>query len=81
MRAAVDEKGRQAVAKRRRPVVDGEHGERQVAVLVVLATVGEGAQCVTDDALARSTLAVVFLWYAEPTMRHEPQPLAEARNT
>jgi hypothetical protein len=31
--------------------------------------------------LARSTLALVFLWYAEPTMRHEPQPLAKARNT
>jgi hypothetical protein len=31
--------------------------------------------------LARSTLALVFLWYAEPTMRHEPMPLAKAQNT
>ena len=31
--------------------------------------------------LARSTLALVFLWYAEPMMRHEPMPLAKARNT
>ena len=31
--------------------------------------------------LARSTLALVFLWYAEPTMRHEPMPLTKARNT
>jgi hypothetical protein len=31
--------------------------------------------------LARSTLALVFLWYAEPTMRLEPMPLAKARNT
>ncbi len=31
--------------------------------------------------LARSTLALVFLWYAEPTMRLEPKPLAKARNT
>ncbi len=31
--------------------------------------------------LARSSLALVFLWYAEPTMRHEPMPLAKARNT
>ena len=31
--------------------------------------------------LARSTLALVFLWYAEPTMRHEPMPLTKAWNT
>jgi hypothetical protein len=30
---------------------------------------------------ARSTFALVFLWYAEPTMKHEPMPLAKARNT
>jgi hypothetical protein len=31
--------------------------------------------------LVRSTLALVFLWYAEPTMRHEPMLLTKARNT
>jgi hypothetical protein len=31
--------------------------------------------------LARSTLALVFLWYAEPTMRHEPMPLAKGKFT
>jgi hypothetical protein len=31
--------------------------------------------------LARSTLALVFLWYAKPTIRHEPMPLAKAWNT
>ena len=31
--------------------------------------------------LARSTLALVSLWYAEPTMRHEPMLLTKARNT
>ena len=30
---------------------------------------------------ARSTLALVFLWYAEPTMRLEPILLTNARNT
>ena len=30
---------------------------------------------------ARSTLALVFLWYAEPTMRHEPMHLTKARKT
>ena len=31
--------------------------------------------------LVRSTSALVFLWYAEPTMRHEPMLLTKARNT
>ncbi len=31
--------------------------------------------------VARSTLALAFLRYAEPTMRHEPMPLAKAQNT
>jgi hypothetical protein len=30
--------------------------------------------------LARSTLALVFLWYAEATMRHEPMLWTKARN-
>ena len=31
MRAAVDEEGRQVATERRRGVVDGKHGERQVS--------------------------------------------------
>ncbi len=30
--------------------------------------------------LARSTLSV-FLWYAEPMMKHQPMLLTKARNT
>jgi hypothetical protein len=35
------------------------------------------------DASMRVTrsLALVSIWYAEPTMRHEPMPLARARST
>jgi hypothetical protein len=61
VRAAVDEKGRQVAAKRRRRVVDGEDGERQVAVPVVLAAVGEGAQGVADDAVGALDLGVGVL--------------------
>jgi hypothetical protein len=48
-------------AERRRRVVDGEHGERQVVVPVVLASVGEGAQRVTDDAVGPLHLSVGVL--------------------
>ena len=85
MRAAVDEEGHQAVAEGGRRVVDDELGGQEVDVPVVLASVGVGAQRIADAAdvtpLARSTLALVFLWYAEPTMRHEPMLLTKARNT
>ena len=49
--------------------------EQQVVVPVVIAAVGEGAQCVADDPVG------ALLWYAKPTMRPEPQPLTKARNT
>ena len=61
MRAAVDEEGRQVAAERRRRVVDGEHGERQVVVPVVLAAVGVGAQRVADDAVVPLHLGVGVL--------------------
>ena len=62
--------------------------EAALTVTVVLAarTIAKGGQRVTDDALtllARSTLAMVFLYEAKPTMRHEPMPVTvtKARNT
>ena len=68
MRAAVDEEGRQVAAERRRGVVDGKHGERQVTVPVVLAAVGVRAQRVADDASAHRnvTVAVVIYTVAAP---------------
>ena len=61
MCSAVDEEGRQVAAQRRRCVVDGEHGERQVVVPVVFAAVGEGAQCVADDTVGALHLRVGVL--------------------
>ena len=74
--AAVDEEGRQIVAERRRGVVKGMHGERQVTVPVVPAAVGARAQRVADDAQWRCWRSC-----GTPTTRHEPQPLTKARNT
>ena len=56
----------------------------RVLVPVFLAVVGVGAKHVRRaqmTPLARSTLALVLLWYAEPTRRHEPIFLRKARNT
>ncbi len=73
MCSAVDEKGRRAVAKVGRRVVDGELGRKdeKMGVPVVLAAVGEGSQRDADDAvgpsvtlmtpLACSTLVLVLL--------------------
>ena len=62
MCAAVDEDGRQVAAERRGGVVDGELGQREMSVPVVLSAVGVGAQRWLMTPLARSTLALVFLW-------------------
>ncbi len=42
-------------------IVDGEHGERQLSVPVVLAPIREGAQCVADDAVGALDLGVGVL--------------------
>ncbi len=61
MCAVVDEEGSQVAAKRRRRVVDGENGEPKVAVPVVLAAIGEGTQCVPDNAIGLLHLGVGVL--------------------
>jgi hypothetical protein len=76
MRSAVDEQGCQAVTKHRVSVVDSELGEGQLPVPIIFSTVGEGAESIADD-----TIGSLYVWYAEPTMRHELMPLANARNT
>ena len=61
MRAAVDEAGRQVASERRRRVVDGEYGEPQVIVPVVLAAVCIHAQRVDYDAVGPLHLGVGIL--------------------
>ena len=78
MCAPVNEEWRQVVTECRGRVVDGKLGEREVDVLVVLAAIGVARNVSLMTPLARSTLALVFLWFAEPTMRHEPMLLAKA---
>jgi hypothetical protein len=74
MRAAGDEEVREPVAQSRGRAVDGEHREGQLPVQAVLAPACVGTQRVAETPLARSTLALVFLWYTEPTMRRLPSP-------
>ena len=61
MRAAIDEKGRQVVAERGGSILDGELGEREMTVPIVLAAVGVGAQRVADDAVSALDLGVGVL--------------------
>ena len=51
MCSAVDDEWSQAIVKQGRSVIDGELGERKVAVPIVLTTVGVGAQRVADAAV------------------------------
>ncbi len=89
MGAAVDEEGREAIAQGRGSIINCEHGAGQlpIPVPVVFAPVGEGTQRITDDAVGPIHLGLgggvaPQLRYAKPTrMRHEPMPLAKARNT
>ncbi len=68
MRAAVDEEGCQVdVAMLMANTVSGRWPSQ--LSLQPLAMAHNVSQ---TTPLARSTLALVFLWYAEPTMRHEP---------
>ena len=53
MRAAIDEKGRQVVAERGGSILDGELGEREMTVPIVLAEARSVSQMTP---LARSTL-------------------------
>ena len=62
MLTAIDEEGRQVVADRGGSIVDGELGELEMTVPVGSAPVGIGALSLVPS-LARSTLALVFLWY------------------
>ena len=62
MGAAVNEERCQVVTERGGGVVDGELGQREMTVPVVLSAVGVGAQRWLMTPLARSTLALVFLW-------------------
>ena len=82
MRAAIDREGRHVrlPAERGCCVVDRELCEGQLLVPVILAAVCIGSVSLMTP-LARSTLALVFLWYAEPTMRLEPVLFTKARNT
>ena len=61
MGAAVNEERCQVVTERRRGVVDGELGQREMPVPVVLAAVGVGAQRVADDAVGPLHLGVGVL--------------------
>ncbi len=61
VRPPVDEEGREPVAQDGGRIVDGEHGERQLSVPVVLAPVREGAQRVPDDAVGALDLGVGVL--------------------
>ena len=62
VRAAVDEERHQVVAERGGSIVDGELGEREMTVPVVLASVGVDAQRVADDAVGPIHLGVGSLW-------------------
>ncbi len=81
MGAAVDEEGCQVATKRRRRVVDGEHGERQVTVPVVRAAVGEGAQSVADDAVGALHLGVGVLVVRRADDEARAPALTKAWNT
>ena len=61
MCAASDEERRQVVAEHRGGSVDGKFGQREMAVPVVLAAVGVGAQRVADDAVGPFHLGVGVL--------------------
>ena len=58
MRAAVDEEGREAVAKSRGSVVDGKLGKHEMQIPVVLAAVGVGAQSVADHTVSPLHLGI-----------------------
>ena len=62
MRAAIDEEGRELPPQCGGRVIDRKHRQRQLPVPVIVPTIGEGAQRIAMTALARSTLALVFLW-------------------
>ena len=61
MCSPVNEEWRQVVTECRGRVVDGELGEREVAVPVVLAPIGVCAQRITDDAIGPLHLGVGVL--------------------
>ena len=57
MRPALDEEGLEAIAESRGGVVDGDLGQDERHIQVVLVAVGAGGHRVAEDALARSALA------------------------
>ena len=65
MRAAIDEERRQVVTERGGSIVDGELGEREVTVAVVLTSVGVGAQRVANDAISELGVGVLVVCRAD----------------
>ena len=82
MQAVINENGCHVrlPAGRRCCVVDRELCERQLPLPVVLAAVGIPRSVSPITPLARSTFVLVFLLFAEQTMRLEPMLFTKSRN-